>query len=66
MPPRISRVDAFSEMTYSDELLRFLQAGLIPRIFAYLFAYIENVQSKQASLLAHSLHALMGQCSSLT
>ncbi len=66
MPPRISRVDAFSEMTYSDELLRFLQAGLIPRIFAYLFAYIENVQSKQASSLAHSLHALMGQCSSLT
>jgi len=44
-------VDAFSEATYLDELLHFLQAGLIPRIFAYLFAYIENVQSKQASSL---------------
>jgi hypothetical protein len=55
-------VDAFSEMTYPDELLRFLQAGLIPRIFAYLFACMENVQSKQASSLAHLLHALMGHC----
>ncbi len=55
-------MNAFSETTCPDELLHFLQAGLIPRIFAYLFAYIENVQSKQASLLAHSLLALMNYC----
>jgi hypothetical protein len=42
-------------MTYPDELLHCLQAGLIPRIFAYLFACMENVQSKQASSLTRCM-----------